>query len=249
MKLLDQVVLLTGGAGSIGRHIVESLLPETGRMIVVDKDREALARLRSRHEKLTCYGCDLAEPAEVHDTIERVYAEQPAVTVLLNNAGVIHSEPLINILAREDKRHSLDTWKRTIDCNLNSVFYASSCVAERMVGRRTKGLILNMSSIAAAGNVGQSAYAAAKAAVNALTVTWSQELAMFGIRVAAIAPGFLDTTSTRDALSEANLQKWTKRTPSGRLGKVDELVRCVRFVIGNDFFNGRILELDGGLRI
>ena len=118
-----------------------------------------------------------------------------------------------------------------------------------MVEHRTKGLIINVSSISANGNVGQSAYSAAKAAVNALTVTWSKELGMFGIRSTAIAPGIVDTSSTQRSLSEANIRKWKKNTPLGRLGKLEEISESVKFIIENDFFNGRILEIDGGLKI
>jgi 3-oxoacyl-[acyl-carrier protein] reductase len=249
MKLPDQVILLTGGAGAIGRHLVEDLLPETSKLIVLDRDSEALGDLQSTFPQLACYPCDLANAAEVDDTVTTIYEEQPGITVVINNAGLIHSEPLVNLLSRADKKHGLETWKRTIDCNLNSVFYLTSCVVAKMVETRTKGVIINVSSISAHGNVGQSAYSAAKAAVNALTVTWAKELGMFGIRSAAIAPGFFDTSSTREALSEANLAKLKKQTPIGRLGDPHELTNAVRFIVENDFFTGRILELDGGLRI
>lgn len=251
MRLQDQIILLTGGAGALGTHLVEDLLPDTRKLIVLDMDSEALDRLQQRFPDsgLACYACDLTNPTQVHETISTVYEEQPPLTVLVNNAGTIHSEPLVNLLSRTDKKHDLQTWKKAIDSNLNSAFYLTSCVAERMVAGRTKGLILNVSSISSQGNAGQSAYSAAKAAINALTVTWAQELGMFGIRCAAIAPGFFDTTSTRTALSEANLEKLRKQTPLGRLGAPEEMARAVRFLVENDFFTGRILELDGGLRI
>ncbi len=249
MKLAEQTILLTGGGGAVGSALAEALAGDGARVAVLDRDEQALAQLEQRVPELGAYRCDLADPEQVESTVEAVHAALGPVTVLINNAGTIHSEPLVNLLSRDRKRHALESWQKTLDSNLNGLFYITACVAERMVTTRTRGLILNVSSVSAAGNVGQSAYAAAKAAVNALTVTWSKELGMFGVRSAAIAPGFLDTPSTHDALSEANVKKWTKQTPLQRLGTLQELTSAVRFVIENDYYNGRVLELDGGLRI
>jgi 3-oxoacyl-[acyl-carrier protein] reductase len=169
--------------------------------------------------------------------------------VLVNNAGIIHSEPLVNILSRTDTKHSLENWRKTIDINLNAVFYVTSHVVEKMVKSRSKGVIINISSISSYGNMGQSAYSASKAALNALTVTWSKELGMFGIRCVAIAPGFIDTPSTQAALSEVKIKSYKNATPLGRFGKTEELLHAVIFIIENDFYNGTILNLDGGLKI
>jgi 3-oxoacyl-[acyl-carrier protein] reductase len=249
MEIAEQVVLITGGASGIGRYLVAELAQEARELVVIDKDAKALDRLHSDFPNLKRYVCDLTEPAQVQRTIDSVYQDQAKVSVLINNAGLIHSEPFINLLAKGPRTHHLQNWHTVLAVNLHSVFYVTSCVVDRMVEYRTKGLIVNISSISSAGNAGQSAYSAAKAGVNALTVTWSKELGMFGIRSVGIAPGFLDTPSTRAALSEANIRKWEKNTPAGRLGTLKEIASSVRFIIQNDFYNGRILELDGGLRI
>jgi len=250
MKLTEQVILVTGGASGIGRHVVEHLHDEARELLVLDKNREALDELRESLPGVKCYPCDVTSAEDVGRTVDAIYgAESRVVTVLINNAGIIHSEPLISLLRNGDKRHSVDAWHKTIDANLNSVFYVSAAVVAKMVEKRTKGLLINISSIAANGNRGQSAYAATKAAVNALTVTWSLELGPVGIRSTAIAPGFVDCPSTRKALTEEHVQRWAKQTPLGRLGRLEEVAKSVRFIVENDFFNGRVLELDGGLRI
>jgi 3-oxoacyl-[acyl-carrier protein] reductase len=118
-----------------------------------------------------------------------------------------------------------------------------------MMTTRTKGVIVNISSVSAGGNPGQSAYAAAKAGVNALTAVWAKELGPLGIRVVAIAPGFTETDSTRAAMSETALQETIKRVPMRRLGKPEEIADGVLFAIKNDFCNGKVLALDGGLVI
>lgn len=249
MKLSDQTVLLTGAAGTLGRLLVANLHKDVDELILLDRDTEGLATLSNEYPEVSGYSCDLGNHVSVQNTIENVFSDGHAVTILINNAGYIHSEPLINMMSRDQRRHKPESWLRTINDNLSSVFFVTSSVVEGMVGSRTKGLVINISSVAAAGNVGQSAYGAAKAGVNALTTIWSKELGMFGIRSAAVAPGFLDVPSTHKALTEANLKNWTQQTPLGRLGTAEEFFAAVRFVIEDDFYNGRVLELDGGLRI
>lgn len=248
MKLSDQTVLITGAAGGIGRHLACDLAQDCSALVAIDKDAAALEDLTS---SLSARGsvCDLTDFEAVQTSIKAVFEQEPAPTVLINNAGLIHSQPLVNLLSRPDPKHDVQTWRETIDANLNSVFHVSVCFAEQLVSRRSEGLIINVSSICAAGNAGQSAYSAAKAGVEALTVTWSKELGAFGIRCAAIAPGFIDTPSTQAAMSDANLEAWKKKTPLARLGDLSEVSSAVRFIIDNDFFNGRVLGLDGGLKL
>jgi len=118
-----------------------------------------------------------------------------------------------------------------------------------MITTRTKGVIVNISSVSAGGNAGQSAYSAAKAGVNALTAVWAKELSPLGIRVVAVAPGFTETESTKETVSEATLRETVKKVPLRRLGKPEEIAEGVLGAIRNDFFNGKVLELDGGLII
>jgi 3-oxoacyl-[acyl-carrier protein] reductase len=108
-------------------------------------------------------------------------------------------------------------------------------------------VIVNISSVSAKGNAGQSAYSAAKAGLEALTKVWAKELAPLGIRCFAIAPGFCDTESTHKAISERMLQETVGRVPIKRLGTAQEIASFVIAGIENDFLNGKILEVDGGL--
>ena len=249
MRLSEQAFLITGGANGIGRYLVDDLASHARRVVVLDRDEAALGKLAAANPDVSCVACDLTGFTGVHEAVAKAYELSPGPTVLVNNAGLIHSEPLLNLLSRDEPRHSVETWHRVIEANLTTVFYVTSCVVERMVQARTQGLIVNITSISAAGNAGQSAYSAAKAGVNALTVTWSKELGMFGIRSVAIAPGFLDAPSTRRSLTEGHLERWRKATPVGRLGELREIATALRFVVENDFYNGRVLELDGGLRL
>jgi 3-oxoacyl-[acyl-carrier protein] reductase len=169
--------------------------------------------------------------------------------VLINNAAVIHNEMLISFTAGGLKKHDFSSWNNIISANLTSVFNITSHVVFKMVNNRKKGLIVNVSSIASDGNIGQSAYSASKAGINALTVTWAKELASMGIRVAGISPGFTRTETTMNSMTESVVNEWIKKTPVKRMACPAEIVEGIIFIIKNDFFNGEILKLDGGLRI
>lgn len=247
MKLNESNILITGGASGLGKTMAMQLASTAANVIVVDRNEEALAQLAAECPGINCYTADLTNYDAVQNLVASIFQKFGKLNVLVNNAGIIHSEPLINILSRPDTKHNLENWRKTIDINLNAVFYVTVNVAEQMVKTRSKGVIINISSISSYGNMGQSAYAATKAAINALTVTWSKELGMFGIRCAAIAPGFIDTPSTRAALTEAKITAYKNATPIRRMGTTDELLHAVVFIIENDFYNGDILDLNGGL--
>ena len=122
-------------------------------------------------------------------------------------------------------------------------------VAEKMLLRRTEGVIVNVSSISSSGNAGQTSYSASKAAVDALTVTWAQELANLKIRVAGVAPGMTDTQMPQNSMKASVLEDWINTTPMNRMAHSSEIADGVLFVLKNDFVCGRVIQIDGGLRM
>jgi 3-oxoacyl-[acyl-carrier protein] reductase len=183
------------------------------------------------------------------NAVDNYSHEFGSADILINNAGILHSEPLVRITASGSLKHDVETWQRVLQTDLSSVFYMTSCVVEKMIQSRTRGIIVNISSVAASGNPGASAYAAAKAGVNALTSSWARELGPMGIRVVAVAPGFMDTESTRRAMSRTALDEVVKRVPLRRLGHPEEIASAVLAVVQNELFNGKVFEVDGGLTI
>jgi 3-oxoacyl-[acyl-carrier protein] reductase len=248
MNIAESKILITGGGRGIGNYLVQNLAAKADKVFVLDNNEELLATIK-QNDKLLAFKCDVTNPENVKAIINGIFQEHGGVNVLINNAGIIHSELLINFLSKDDKKHSISNWNKVVDINLNAVFYVTSSVVENMVAKKTNGVIINISSISAQGNLGQSAYSATKAAVEALTKTWSKELGMFKIRSTCIAPGFFETPSTRESLNENMLAKWQKSVPLARLGNLSELESAVEFIIQNDYFNGKILKLDGGLTI
>jgi 3-oxoacyl-[acyl-carrier protein] reductase len=248
MNLNGQTILVTGAAGSIGSYIAAELAKFPCKVIGIDLNAEKLEALTKVNPSIKTFVCDLTNEQIVTEVMAEIFNTYK-VSVLINLAGYIHSEPLVNLLKKEQGHHSFQSWNQTIQANLSGSFYISTLVAEHMVRGRIKGLIINTSSIAAGGNAGQSAYAAAKAGIEALTKVWAKELGMFKIRCNCIAPGFIDTPSTQQSLSETTIDKVKKMTPAGRLGTPAEFFSAVMFMMENDFFNGKILSLDGGITI
>lgn len=247
MKLSDAAVLVSGAAGHVGRGLIRDLAPHCARTVAVD--RTPIEMEADTDQPIESHVCDLTDHDAVERTVTAIDGTEPPISVLLNCAGLIHSEPLVNLLAKDRRHHDPDTWRTTIAANLDTTFLLGACVAEKMVAGRTRGVIINISSVAAAGNAGQSAYSAAKAGVEALTVTWGKELGPLGIRTVAVAPAFLDTPSTHEAMSAKHVDDWIGRTPLRRLGSLDDLAGAVRFAIENDYLTGRVIGLDGGVRI
>lgn len=248
MQVSNSKIIITGGAGSVGSFLAREFSELGCGVIIIDRNEEQVKNVSAK-KNIKGYVCDLTNFEETSKCVHRIFQENPGISVLLNNAGLIYSAPLINLLSASDRRHDFLQWQNVIDANLTSVFNVGVNVIDKMIREKTKGLVINVSSISANGNPGQTAYSAAKAGVNALTATWSKELFMLGIRVAGISPGFFDTTSTRNALSESNINKIAQRIPSQRLGKPEELFNAIKFIIENDYFNGKVLQIDGGLVI
>jgi 3-oxoacyl-[acyl-carrier protein] reductase len=249
MNFSEAQILVTGGGRGIGRHLVERAVVEARRVAVFEKDAAMIADLTAAHPSVKCYLCDVTDPDSVANAVAVMESDGFTLDVLVNNAGLVHSAPLINLLEKNDRVHSAEDWQRVLAANLSSVFYVTGPVVNHMLKSRTKGVVVSISSISARGNAGQSAYSAAKAGVNALTRTWASELSGLGLRFVSIAPGFMDTSSTREALSDANLTKLKGQIPLRKLGEVEHVYQTVRFIAENDYVNGTVLEIDGGLVI
>ncbi len=169
--------------------------------------------------------------------------------MLVSNAGITRDALTLKFRDGElVSRMSLDDWQAVIDVNLTGVFLCGRAAAEQMIRAGNGGLIVNISSISRAGNMGQANYSATKAGVVAMTVTWAREFARYGIRVNAISPGFIGTEMVRSMKPEA-LAKLTAMIPGGRIGDPDEIAHTVQYLVENDYVSGRNIEVDGALRL
>ncbi len=246
MQTKGAIALITGGARGLGQAISCHLQNCGATVIVWDRDAEALRQIPTTMDGLQV---DVTHPLEVKAALSTVLEKHGRIDILVNNAGLIYSEPLFNLMNPESPIHDYTRFRNTLTANLDSVFIVTSAIVEQMIQRRTRGVVVNISSISAQGNEGQTAYSAAKAGVNAMTVTWAKELGRWGIRSNAVAPGFIDTESTRSALTESSLKHITSNTPLRRLGMATEVAQAVTTLIENDFINGAVLNVNGGLTI
>ncbi len=249
MDIRDKVAIVTGGASGFGLSLSKKLDSLGCLVVIFDINKTALKKVQKIIPSCFTILCDVSDIESVNSAISQVSKKYNHIDILINNAGIMKSAPLVNFLVKDDRRHSLQLWNQVITTNLNSVFYMSRNVADFMLNNRTKGVIVNISSISSHGNIGQSAYSASKAAVEALTKVWAKELSPFGIRCVGVAPGFCNTQGTADALEKVMLDKWISKVPLKRLGEIDEIVDAIFFVIQNDFYNGQILNINGGLVI
>ncbi|MFO0388472.1 MAG: SDR family NAD(P)-dependent oxidoreductase [Alphaproteobacteria bacterium] len=250
MTLEGKTILITGAAGELGSRLIQAMIAAGAKAIIgIDVNAKKLDTMNSVH--FSGFACDLTDYKQVHSCLEGVYAKYPTIDVLINNAGILHSAPLVNILEKDDADlyRNAEDWSRCLNTNLSSTFYVTQFVARKMVKARTHGVILNISSVSAEGTAGQSAYSASKAGMEALTQVWAKELSGFGIRSIAIAPGYMDTPSTHAAVSEAQLKEITGRIPMKKLGNPNSIIEACLFTINNEYINGTVLEVHGGLRV
>ena len=252
MQLKDSVIIITGGGQGLGRSMGEFLAAKGARLALVDLNQEALDAAvdacKSAGGDARAYICNVANEEQVVHMVAEVAEDFGAINGLINNAGILRDGLLLKVKDGVTQKMSLAQWQSVIDVNLTGVFLGTREVAAKMVELGNQGLIINISSISRAGNVGQSNYTAAKAGVAAMTVTWAKELSRYGIRVAGIAPGFIETEMTSSMKPEA-LEKMTSGIPLKRMGKPEEIAHSAAYLFENDYYSGRILELDGGLRI
>ncbi|RMH61705.1 MAG: SDR family NAD(P)-dependent oxidoreductase [Calditrichaeota bacterium] len=247
MMLKDKFVLITGGAGGLGQEIIKQCVENGAHLAVMDNNQEGLDNLKKRFPECAVYLTDITNPEQVATSVKHWFSLTNRIDVLINNAGIMFNKPLVQFGSAGIEKHDVTSWKKVIDVNLNGVFYVTAEVASLMLEKRTKGVIVNISSISSAGNRGQSAYSAAKAAVNALTATWARELGPMGIRVVAIAPGYTDTEATHKALNPTLIRHIISEVPLRRLGRPEEIAAGVLAAVENDFFTGTVLHLNGGM--
>jgi len=246
MKLEEAVIVVSGGAGFLGREISRYLRARGAISVVLDKEQQEIqgGSERGLHHEFV----DLSNHAETSEVFERIAKQFSQIHGLVNCVGMIHSEAFAQFSAKGPHMHNPGTFRKVLESNLMTVFNASSAFVEMMLSRRHRGSIVNLSSISSAGNPGQVAYSSAKAAVEALTVSLASELGPQGMRVNAVLPGFIDTQSTKQAMSLESLDRIARLTPLRRLGGVEDVAHIVCACLENEFLNGALIPIGGGLR-
>ena len=253
MKIKDKTIVITGAGRGIGRALAVRFATQGAHIALLDMNATDLAAAAQQCTELgvraKAYTVDVSREADIAAALDAVVSDFGSLDVIINNAGIVKDALLIKVKDGEVVgKMSLEQWRAVIDVNLTGVFLCAREAAERMIKLAKGGVIINISSISRHGNAGQSNYSAAKSGVASMTVVWAKELARYGIRVGSIAPGFTHTDILASMKPEV-LEKVIAPVPLKRLGQPDEIAPAAQFIIENDFFTGRCLDLDGGLRL
>jgi 3-oxoacyl-[acyl-carrier protein] reductase len=253
MDLQGSVIVITGAAQGLGQKMAEIIAGRGAILALVDVDHEKLqntVQLCARvGAKVKDYPADVTDESSVETLFSSIRKDFGSVDGLINNAGITSDALLVKAAdGKVQKKMSLSEFHRVIAVDLRGVFLCGREATVQMIESGHGGVIINISSISRAGNVGQTNYAAAKAGVAAMTVTWAKELARYKIRVAGIAPGFSETRMAA-AIPPKVKDRIVSTIPLRRFAKPEEIGRAALFILQNDYYDGRILEVDGGLRL
>ncbi|MGY8683064.1 SDR family NAD(P)-dependent oxidoreductase, partial [Bradyrhizobium sp. UFLA05-153] len=197
----DHWVIISGAGGAVGRELVAHFAAKGHPVLALDRSFAA----SPQHSSVVLRTLDLTDEAEVRGALADVIPASAQIALLVNAVGLIWNEPTLTFKGAKLVTHDMDSWRNVIEANLTAPFVVAAQVAARMA-RRGGGAIVNFSSIASAGNVGQAAYSAAKAGIEGLTRTMAIELGPLGVRVNALALGFIDVATTREAVADERLK-------------------------------------------
>jgi 3-oxoacyl-[acyl-carrier protein] reductase len=252
MKLSDLKIIVTGAAGGMGRHFAVRLVEAGAQVAIGDVNEAGLTEtvgMAKGPGKIHAKKLNVADEADIAAFVAFAHGAMGGLNGLVNNAGILRD----GLLVKKDretgavKTLSKEQWDAVIGVNLTGATLMVRDVVAKMVETGTKpGVIVNMSSIARHGNRGQSNYSAAKSALATNTKTWALEFAPFGVRVGAVAPGMVETPMTAGMNPKAR-EALINAIPVGRVGTPEDLWVAVKFVLECDYFNGRTIDVDGGL--
>jgi 3-oxoacyl-[acyl-carrier protein] reductase len=240
MRLAGKVALITGAGRGIGRVTAETFVREGARVALCDVDLvEVEAAATEIGGEARAYRLDVTDAASVAEVVAAVKRDLGRIDVLVNNAGIIRDKQLTKL--------EISDFEAVLDVNLKGVFQCAQAVATIMI-EQGSGVILNASSVVALyGNFGQTNYVASKSAVIGMTKVWARELGRKGVRVNAVAPGFIETRMT-EGIPDKVKDKLNERVPLGRMGSAQEVANAYLWLASDEasYVTGHVLSVDGG---
>lgn len=252
MDLKNKVVVVTGAGRGLGRGMATAFAAKGANVAVVDLNEadieQTVGLCTELGVKAKGYKVNVAKEDEVVKLFDDVVADFGTLHGVVNNAGITRDGLLVKAKDGEITKMSLQQWQAVIDVNLTGVFLCGREAAAKMIQLGVEeGVIVSISSLARQGSFGQTNYSAAKAGVVAMTESWAKELSRYNIRTGAIAPGTINTDMIAAMKPEAR-DRLVGAVPLKRLGEPSNIAHAATFIFENDYFTGRVIEVDGGLR-
>ena len=245
MQLEGKIAIVTGSNQGIGRTIALNLANAGAHIVAVDlfnneHTKSLVQEINNIGRECLPLTADVSNEAEVNDFVKAAKAQFDRLDILVNNAGITKDNLVIRMKA--------DDWTKVIDVNLSSMFYCSKAVFRSMSKQRSGSIVMISSVIGAMGNVGQANYAASKAGAFGLMKSLAKEFASRGIRVNAVAPGFIESAMTQ-ALPEDVRQTYLEGIPLKELGTPEDVAEAVKFLVSENarYITGQIIHVNGGL--
>jgi 3-oxoacyl-[acyl-carrier protein] reductase len=246
MRLKNKVSIITGAAQGIGLATALKFAEEGATVIVCDLRADgvdaALAMVRARGAQAQGFAVDVTDRASLDAMVAAVKEHYGHIDVLVNNAGITKDARLQKMTAAQ--------FDAVIDVNLRGVFHATQAVLATMLAQGSGVILIASSVVGIYGNFGQTNYAASKFGVIGFTKTWSRELGPKGIRVNAVAPGFVETPILA-TIPDKVLQHMREQVPLHRLGKPEEIANVYAFLASDEasYINGAVIEVSGGMTV
>ncbi len=250
MRLKDKVTLITGGAAGIGKATALRFVEEGAKVVLCDVSEEAGQKTTAElGADAAFYKVNVTDRQAVQEWVDDVVARFGRVDVLVNNAGVLRDNQLVKFKGGQVVKQMPEAdFDLVVSVNLKGVFNCTQAVVPQMI-RQGYGVILNASSVVGLyGNFGQTNYVATKSGVIGMTKVWARELGRYGIRVNAVAPGFILTEMVQQ-MPEKVLENMKYHTPLGRMGLPEDIANAYLWLASDEasFVHGTVLNVDGGI--
>ena len=234
MDIENKTIIITGAARGLGAAMAKRLATHKCKLGLIDLEQESMNDIKEACEavgaEVMTYAADVTREEDVAATFRKIVADLGPLHGAINNAGITRDGLLVKFKdGKFEKKMSLEDWQAVINVNLTGVFLSGREAAQLMIESDTN-------------------YSATKAGVQAMAVVWAKELSRYGIRVNAIAPGFINTEMVA-AMPDNVKEKLAAMIPLKRIGEPDEVAEAAEFIFQNDYFSGRCIDLDGASRM
>ncbi len=239
---MNKIVIVTGASRGIGREITRVLANKNYTVIAnYNKSEQEVKALQEEllkeNKKIDIFKADVSKREEAKELVKYTIENYGKIDVLINNAGISQFKEFTQITDND--------WNNMINTNLNSVFYMTQEVVNNMIHNK-KGCIINISSIwGLTGSSCETHYSVSKAGVDALTKSLAKELGPSNIRVNSIAPGIIDTDMNKN-LSDTDIENIKKEIPLEKIGKTNDIAKCVEWIIEDEYTTGQVISINGG---